>query len=86
MSFARGDVAAFVVEPIQGKGVNVASEEYWAAAAELCRKHGTLLVIDEVQTGLARTGRFWAYEHYGLRPTSSPYPRRCRADTCPSGR
>ncbi len=64
----REDVAAFVVEIVQGKGVNVASEEYWAAAAELCKKHGTLLVVDEVQTGLARTGRFWAYEHYGLRP------------------
>ena len=61
-------VAAFVVEPIQGKGVNVAPQEYWDAVSELCRRHGTLLVTDEVQTGLGRTGRLWAYEHYGLVP------------------
>jgi acetylornithine/succinyldiaminopimelate/putrescine aminotransferase len=64
----RGDVAAFVVELIQGKGVNLASEEYWGAAEALCRKHGTLFVADEVQTGLGRTGKMWAYEHYGLTP------------------
>jgi ornithine--oxo-acid transaminase len=64
----RDDVAALVLEIIQGKGVNLASDEYWAAVAELCRKHGTLLVIDEVQTGLGRTGKLWAHEHYGLRP------------------
>jgi len=64
----RGDVAALVLEVIQGKGVNLASDEYWASAAELCRRHGTLLVIDEVQTGLGRTGKLWAHEHYGLRP------------------
>ncbi|HUZ21970.1 MAG TPA: aspartate aminotransferase family protein [Acidimicrobiales bacterium] len=65
---ARRDVAAFVVEPIQGKGVNVAPEAYWDAVQELCRRHGTLLVVDEVQTGLGRTGRLWAHEHYGLVP------------------
>ena len=64
----KGDVAAFVVEPIQGKGVNVASDEYWPAAAELCRRHGTLFVADEVQTGLGRTGKMFCYEHWGLRP------------------
>ncbi|HJQ43413.1 MAG TPA: aspartate aminotransferase family protein [Jatrophihabitantaceae bacterium] len=64
----RGDVAAFVVEPIQGKGVYLASDEYWAAAADLCKRNGTLFVIDEIQTGLGRTGRFFAHEHYGVRP------------------
>jgi len=64
----RADVAAFVVEIIQGKGVHLASDEYWTAVADLCRRHGTLLVVDEVQTGLGRTGKLWAYEHYGLRP------------------
>ncbi len=62
------DVAAFVVEPIQGKGVYVAPEEYWQQAAEACRETGTLLVADEVQTGMGRTGRFFAYEHYGIEP------------------
>jgi ornithine--oxo-acid transaminase len=65
---AGQDVAAFIVEPIQGKGVYCAPAEYWTAAQELCRKHGTLLVMDEVQTGLGRTGRFFCHEHWGLTP------------------
>jgi ornithine--oxo-acid transaminase len=64
----RGDVAAFVVELIQGKGVYMADDEYWLGAQSLCRQHGTLFVADEVQTGLGRTGKMWAYEHYGLAP------------------
>jgi ornithine--oxo-acid transaminase len=67
-----GDVAAFVVEPVQGKGVNLpavtGSSNYLADAAQLCRKHGALFVADEVQTGLGRTGRFLAIEHYGVEP------------------
>ncbi|MGH9302795.1 MAG: aspartate aminotransferase family protein [Acidimicrobiales bacterium] len=62
------DVAAFVVEIVQGKGVYVAPEEYWSGVQELCKRYGTLFVDDEVQTGLGRTGSFFAYEHYGLRP------------------
>jgi ornithine--oxo-acid transaminase len=62
------DVAAFIVEPIQGKGVYCAPAEYWRAAQALCRQHGTLLVTDEVQTGLGRTGRFLCHEHWGLEP------------------
>lgn len=65
---ARGDVAAFVVEPVQGKGVNVAPEGYLPAAQRLCRDAGALLVCDEVQTGIGRTGRFLALEHWGLQP------------------
>ena len=63
-----GDVAAFIVEPIQGKGVYCAPAEYWRAAQELCRRYGTLLVTDEVQTGLGRTGKFFCHEHWGLEP------------------
>jgi len=62
------DVAAFVVEPIQGKGVYVPDEDYLRGAASLCAKHGTLFVADEVQTGLGRTGRMWACEHWGVEP------------------
>lgn len=62
------DVAAFVVEPIQGKGVYCATPEYWRAAQALCRRYGTLLVTDEVQTGLGRTGKFFCHEHWGLEP------------------
>lgn len=62
------DVAAFIVEPIQGKGVNVPSDEYLPAAAALCRRQGALFVADEIQTGLGRTGRFLAVEHWGVEP------------------
>src|SRR5271167_4770435 len=65
---ARGDVAAFVVEPVQGKGVNLPPAGYLAGAQRLCREAGTLFVCDEVQTGLGRTGRFLALEHWGLEP------------------
>jgi ornithine--oxo-acid transaminase len=61
-------IAAFVVEPIQGKGVNMPSEGYLKAAADLCRRNGTLFVADEIQTGLGRTGRFLAVEHWGVEP------------------
>jgi ornithine--oxo-acid transaminase len=65
---ARGDVAAFVVEPVQGKGVNLPPDDYLPAAQRLCRAAGALLVCDEVQTGLGRTGRFLALQHWGLEP------------------
>jgi ornithine--oxo-acid transaminase len=62
------DVAAFIVEPIQGKGVNVPSDNYLPEVERLCKKYGALLVADEVQTGLGRTGKFWAVEHWGVEP------------------
>jgi ornithine--oxo-acid transaminase len=65
---ARGDVAAVVLEPIQGKGVNVPAADYLPAVQRLCREAGTLFVCDEVQTGIGRTGRFLALEHWGLEP------------------
>jgi len=64
----KGDVAAFLVEPIQGKGVYIPEASYLPEAQRLCRKHGTLLICDEVQTGMGRTGRFLACEHWGLEP------------------
>ncbi len=63
-----GDVAAFVVEPIQGKGVFVAPDGYLADAAALCHRYGALLAIDEVQTGLGRTGTFFAFEQWDVEP------------------
>lgn len=64
----RGDVAALVVEPIQGKGVAVPPPGYLAAAQSLLHEHGALLVADEVQSGIGRTGDFWAHEHDGVQP------------------
>ena len=65
---ARADVAALIVEPVQGKGVNLPPVGYLAQAQRLCRQSGALFVCDEVQTGLGRTGRFLALEHWGLAP------------------
>jgi ornithine--oxo-acid transaminase len=62
------DVAAFFVEPIQGKGVNIPHDDYLKGAAELCRKYGTLFVADEIQTGVGRTGKFLAIDHYAVEP------------------
>jgi acetylornithine/succinyldiaminopimelate/putrescine aminotransferase len=62
------DVALFVVEPVQGKGVNLPAPGYLEGAQELCRRTGTLLCVDEVQTGFGRTGRLWALDHFGLEP------------------
>ncbi len=62
------DVAAFIVEPVQGKGVNVPDDNYLPEVERLCKKYGTLFVADEVQTGLGRTGKFWACEHWNVKP------------------
>jgi ornithine--oxo-acid transaminase len=65
---SRRDVAAFLVEPIQGKGVNLPSPGFLRDAQALCRKYGALMIADEIQTGLGRTGRFLAVEHFGVEP------------------
>src|SRR5919108_3478506 len=61
-------IAAFIVEPIQGKGVNMPTDEFLPGAAALCRKYGTLFIADEIQTGMGRTGRFLAVEHWNVEP------------------
>ncbi len=67
-ALASREVAAFVVEPIQGKGVNMPTDEFLPGAAALCKKYGTLFVADEIQTGMGRTGRFLAVEHWNVEP------------------
>ena len=67
-ALASKQVAAFIVEPIQGKGVNLPGDDYLRGVADLCRRHGTLFVADEIQTGLGRTGKFLASEHWGVEP------------------
>jgi ornithine--oxo-acid transaminase len=62
------DVAAFLVEPIQGRLVTLPPAGYLEAAQELCRRYGTLFVLDEIQTGLGRTGEWFALDHWGLEP------------------
>jgi ornithine--oxo-acid transaminase len=65
---SAGDVAAFIVEPVQGRMVTLAPAGYLQGAQALCRRHGTMFVLDEVQTGLGRTGRWFALEHTALEP------------------
>lgn len=65
---SKKDVAAFVVECIQGKGVRVPHDDFLPKAQEICRKHGTLFVCDEVQTGYGRTGKLFAFQHWNLEP------------------
>ena len=67
-ALATRNAAAFIVEPIQGKGVNLPDDNYLREAAALCRRHGTLFIADEIQTGLGRTGRFLAVDHWGVEP------------------
>ncbi len=65
---ARGDVAGLVIEPIQGKRVAVSPPGFLAAAQALLAEHGALLILDEVQTGVGRTGEFFAFQHDGVEP------------------
>lgn len=64
----QGDVAAFLAEPIQGKGVYVPDDAFLPQAQALCRQYGALFIMDEVQTGLGRTGKMWGHEHWNLEP------------------
>ena len=61
----KKEVAAFIFEPIQGKGVNIPDSEYLKQAQALCRKYGSLFIADEIQSGMGRTGKFLAIEHEG---------------------
>jgi len=65
---AKGDVAAMIIEPIQGKGVYEAPASYFAELHQSLRDAGALLIIDEVQTGLGRTGTMWCHEQLGIKP------------------
>jgi acetylornithine/succinyldiaminopimelate/putrescine aminotransferase len=64
-----GDTAAVIVEPIQGEsGIHPISEEVLRAAREACDRHGALLVFDEIQCGMGRTGKMWAWQHVQVEP------------------
>jgi adenosylmethionine-8-amino-7-oxononanoate aminotransferase len=65
-----GTIAAFVAEPIVGAtlGAVVPPDGYWPAIADICRRHGVLLIADEVMTGFGRTGRWFGVDHWGVRP------------------
>jgi acetylornithine aminotransferase len=66
---AKGDVSAVVVEGVQGiGGINVPTNDFLLGLSALCEAHGTCLVLDEIQSGFGRTGRFFAHQHAGIRP------------------
>jgi ornithine--oxo-acid transaminase len=79
------DVALFLVEPIQGKGVNLPPTGYLEGAQSLCRRYGTLFAVDEVQTGFGRTGKMFAFEHWGLEPDLVPVAKSLSGGYVPVG-
>jgi ornithine--oxo-acid transaminase len=81
----REDVALFLLEPVQGKGVNLPPPGYLEGAQELCRRYGTLFCIDEVQTGFGRTGTMFAFEHWGLEPDLVPVAKSLSGGYVPVG-
>jgi len=63
------EICAICIEPVQGEGgINLISQEFFAAARELCNSTGALLLADEIQSGMGRTGKWFAYQHYGIQP------------------
>jgi ornithine--oxo-acid transaminase len=81
----RNDVAAFIVELVQGKGVKFPKDDYFPKAQALCRKYGTLFICDEVQTGLGRTGKWFAFEHWNLEPDIITLAKTLSAGYVPAG-
>jgi ornithine--oxo-acid transaminase len=82
---SKGDVAALVVEPVVGHGVFFPDDGFLPRARELCSRYGTLLIADEVQTGLGRTGKFFAYEHWGIEPDIIAMSKALSGGYCPIG-
>ncbi|EPR67804.1 aspartate aminotransferase family protein [Cyclobacterium qasimii] len=69
LSFITTETAAIILETVQGEaGIRVADKNYFRALREKCNQTGTLLILDEVQAGFGRTGKFWAFEHFGIQP------------------
>jgi ornithine--oxo-acid transaminase len=79
------DVAVFMLEPVQGKGVNLPPDGYLEGAQTLCRRYGTLFCVDEVQTGFGRTGTMFAFERWGLEPDLVPVAKSLSGGYVPVG-
>lgn len=82
---SRGDVAAFVVEPIIGHGVFIPPDDFLPRAREICSRYGTLFIADEVQTGLGRTGKLFACEHWNVAPDIMTISKSLSGGYCPIG-
>jgi L-lysine 6-transaminase len=80
------DVAALIIEPIQGEGGdNHFRGEFLRELARLCREHDCFFIVDEVQTGVGLTGRFWAHEHFGLQPDALAFGKKTQVCGCMIG-
>ncbi|WP_020532528.1 4-aminobutyrate--2-oxoglutarate transaminase [Flexithrix dorotheae] len=75
-SVSPEQVAAVIIEPVQGEGgFNVVPRKFLQGLREICTEHGMLLIIDEVQSGFSRTGKWAAYQHYGITPDLSTWAK-----------
>jgi len=64
----EGDIGAFIAETIRNTDVQIPSKVYWQRVREICNKHGVLLILDEIPIALGRTGKMFAFEHFGISP------------------
>jgi acetylornithine/succinyldiaminopimelate/putrescine aminotransferase len=81
----RGDVAAFLVEPVIGHGVFIPPEDFLPRARELCTRHRALFIADEVQTGFGRTGKLWGCDHWNVAPDIMTLSKALSGGFCPVG-
>jgi ornithine--oxo-acid transaminase len=82
---SRGDVAAFIVEPVIGHGVFIPPNDFLPRARDICTRYGTLFIADEVQTGFGRTGKLFACEHWNVVPDIMTLSKSLSAGYCPTG-
>jgi len=82
---SRGDVAAFVVEPVIGHGVFIPPDDFLPRAREICSRHGTLFIADEVQTGFGRTGKLFGCDHWNVVPDIMTLSKSLSGGYCPIG-
>ncbi len=85
VELSRGDVAGFVVEPIIGHGVFIPPDDFLPRARELCTRHGTLLIADEVQTGFGRTGKLLGCDLWDVAPDIIALSKALSGGFCPVG-
>jgi len=64
----EGEIGAFLAETVRNTDVQIPSKAYWKRVSEICRKHGVLLIVDEIAIGFGRTGKMFAFEHYDIEP------------------
>jgi ornithine--oxo-acid transaminase len=82
---ATGGIAGVILEPVQGKGVKYPADNFFEEVQRLCRQHGALLISDEVQCGLGRTGKWFGFQHWDLEPDIVTLAKSLSGGYVPSG-